>query len=199
MKKYTYIDILILSLFTVGCSTSILKIDSEPTGADVYVSQANRPAIKVGQTPLNIEESKLANGVEPFQVTISRDGYLNEHVLVPSSTLSRNTSITVRLKNDLSKISQSSEQLDKVASATALTQHLIRMKELDKAEQNLITISNQFPSVATFQELLGNVYYLKRDFTKALKAYESASNLNPKNNETQSMIEKLQGFKKEKQ
>ena len=189
--------ILLYPLFLTGCASSILHVESEPVGAEVYISQAQRPPIKIGQTPLKIEESKLTTGIEPFQITISKDGYLNEHVLVPHSTLSRNTAIAVRLKSDLSKISQSSDQLEKVASATAQSQYLIKIKDFDRAEQSLLTYSAQYPSVATFHELLGNVYYLKKDFNKALGSYKQAVLLNPKNNETRSMIERLESMRRD--
>lgn len=192
-------SVILFSIASIGCASSILKVESEPAGAEVYISQANRPAIKIGQTPLSIEESKLATGVEPFQITISRDGYLNEHILVPHSTLNRNTSIAVRLKGDMSKLSQSGDQLDKVASATALTQHLIRIKDFDRAEQNLLSYTTLYPSVATFHELLGNVYYLRREYNRALSSYRQAESLNPKNNDTRIMIERLQAMKKEDQ
>lgn len=181
----------------LGCASSILNVESEPSGAEVYISQAQRPPIKIGQTPLKIEERKLTTGIEPFQITISKEGYLNEHVLVPHSTLSRNTAIAVRLKSDLSKISQSSDQLEKVASATAQSQYLIKIKDFDRAEQSLLTYSIQYPSVATFHELLGNVYYLKKDFNKALGSYKQAVLLNPKNNETRSMIERLESMRRD--
>lgn len=200
MKKLLQgFSLLAITIGSLGCATSILKVESEPAGAEVYLSQANRPSIKIGQTPLSIEESKLATGVEPFQLTISREGFLNEHILVPHSTLTRNTSIAVRLKGDMSKLSQSSDQLDKVASATALTQHLIRIKDFERAEQNLLSYTTMYPSVATFHELLGNVYYLRREYNRALSSYKQAESLNPKNNDTRLMIERLQAMKKEEQ
>ncbi len=177
-----------------ACASSSLQVQSEPTGADVYLKSSRGSFAKIGQTPLQVGEAQVVQQGESFQLTVSKDGYSSEHVVVPPSHMSRATSISVRLKEN-AKSSNNEENLDKVAGGVAQIQQMIRLREFERAAQTLLVYSTQYPSVSTFHELLGNVYYLQKDLGKALQSYKKAAELNPRNLDTQNMIQRLSDYK----
>ncbi|MBL7545568.1 MAG: tetratricopeptide repeat protein [Bdellovibrionaceae bacterium] len=194
MKNIFYV--LSVFLLQISCSTSNLRVESQPDGADVYVSVNAQTAKKIGVTPLNIQENQISSGNEPFQLSIIKEGFVTEHILSPATTFSRNLSVQVKLREtSSSKQSINDEVLQKVSSQVAYTQSLIRSKDYDAAERAILGILPQFPNVATFHELLGNVYYLKKDLQRAHTSYKRALDLNPSNTDTVRMIQRIEGVR----
>ena len=158
----------------------------------MLVSVSGQPHKKIGQTPVNLVEQTLGAGQESFQIIVTKDGYVSESVLIPPTTLERATTIRVNLKEMAAGNKAINEQtLQRVASTVALAQNLIKSKQYDQAEQSLSGLITQYPGVPTFHELLGNVYYLKKDLSKALVSYKKAAELDPSNVDTQRMIMKI--------
>lgn len=185
-----------LFLILCACSTSNIRVESQPEGADVYVTVNGQTAKKVGVTPLNVQENQINFGNDPFQLSIIKDGYTTEHILSPATTFSRNSNVQVRLKEvSNSKQSATDDVLQKVSSQVAYTQSLIITRDYEGAERTLLNILPQFPNVATFHELLGNVYYLKKDLQKAHSSYRKALDLNPSNTDTVRMIQRIEGVR----
>lgn len=194
MNKNLYIGF--LSIVAIGCSTGNLKVESQPDGAEVYVAVNGQSARKVGVTPMSIAENQVNSGNDPFQVSIMKEGYATEHVLAPATTFARASNIQVKLKEQMnSKQSVNDEALQKVSSQVAYSLELIKNKEYDNAERNLLNLQTQFPNVATIHELLGNVYYLRKDLSKAYSSYKKALILNPNNLDTTRMIQKIEGIR----
>lgn len=194
MKKILLIGS--LSLSYIACSTGNLKVESQPEGAEVYVSVNGQTARKVGVTPLSIPENQVNSGNDSFQISVMKDGYASEHVLAPGTTFARSSNIQVKLKEQInSKQNNSDEALQKVSSQVAYSIELIKNKEYENAERSLLNLQTQFPNVATIHELLGNVYYLRKDLSKAYSSYKKALNLNPNNLDTTRMIQKIEGIR----
>jgi tetratricopeptide (TPR) repeat protein len=194
MKKINYFEILIFSYGLSSCSSGQLQINSQPDNAEVYISSLSGPTKKVGVTPLTQNESMLTNTNEPYQITISKSGYEDSHTLVPATTLTRNVALSVKLQEIASNKPQSNSEIDKIASQVAEVQNLIKTRNLPQAERNILILLSQHPNVATFHELLGNIYYLKKDTQNALASYKKANELVPGNPDTMRMINKLQIF-----
>lgn len=194
MKKILIIGS--LSLSYIACSTGNLKVESQPEGAEVYVSVNGQTARKVGVTPLSIAENQVNSGNESFQISVMKEGFASEHVLAPGTTFARSSNIQVKLKEQISsKQNISDEALQKVSSQVAYSIELIKNKEYDNAERSLLNLQTQFPNVATVHELLGNVYYLRKDLSRAYTSYKKALNLNPNNLDTTRMIQKIEGIR----
>lgn len=189
--------VILLTVFLqLSCSTSNLRVESQPEGADVYVSVNGQTSKKIGVTPLNIQENQISAGNEPFQLSIMKDGFVTEHILSPATLFSRNTNVQIKLREtNNSKQSLNDEILQKVSSQVAYAQSLIRSKDYESAERTLLGIVPQFPNVATFHELLGNVYYLKKDLQRAHSSYKKALDLNPSNTDTVRMIQRIEGIR----
>lgn len=194
MKNICLITLSIV--FQVSCSTSTIRVESQPEAADVYVLVNGQTAKKVGVTPLMIQENQINSGNEAFQLSIIKDGFQTEHILAPATSFARTSNVQVTLKEmSGSKTSINDEVLQKVSSQVAYTQSLIRSRDYDGAERTLLTILPQFPNVATFHELLGNVYYLKKDLQRAHTSYKKALDLNPSNTDTVRMIQRIEGIR----
>jgi hypothetical protein len=182
-----------------SCSSSTLRVESQPEGADVFININGQSGKKIGQTPVNILESTVGNADQPFQITVSRDGFQTESVLVPPTTFSRSTTLQMKMKEISSSSKLLNDQaLQKVASQTAQAQLLIKSKDYEIAEQSLNILIAQYPGVATFHELEGNIHYLRRDLAKALASYKRAYELNPSNVDTQRMINKIEDIRGER-
>ncbi len=177
-----------------GCGTGQIQISSQPDNAEVYISSKSMSTKKLGLTPLNLSESEISSSNETYQITIAKSGYENATTLIPATTIHRNVNLSVKLQELASSKNKSSDELQKIASQVAETQNLIKTKDFVQAEKNLLMMISQNPNIATFHELLGNVYYLKKDTQSALASYKKANELFPGNPDTMRMINKLNTF-----
>ncbi len=190
-----------------ACVGSSLRVDGQPAAAEVSIVISGQPPKKLGVTPLSLNENSLDTRGEPFELIISKDGFYTENILVGPSLPSRSTDIKIALKAMadgkvdeavLQRIAQTQrsavndEVLQKVASGVAQTLRFLTVKQYDQAEQTLAVLITQYPSVPTLQELMGNIYYLKKELPKALTYYRKALELNPSNFETQRMVNKIE-------
>lgn len=194
MKHYGFIQILTSVFLMSACSTGQLRVNSQPESADVYISSVTIPNKKIGTTPLVQAEDLVVNLNEPYQLTVSKTGFEDSHILIPTTTLKRNVNISVKLTELASNKPQTAAEIDKVASQVAEVQNLIKTKNLIPAERKILIMISENPNVATFHELLGNVYYLKKDPQSALASYKKANEIVPGNPDTMRMINKLQAF-----
>jgi TolA-binding protein len=194
MKKHCiYLGLI---LFTVSCTTGNLRVESQPEGAEVYVAINGQTSRKIGVTPLSVPESQINSGNESFQISILKEGYAPEHILAPATTFASSSNVQVKLKEQLNaKQAVNDEVLQKISSQIAYSIELIKNKEYDSAERSLLNLQTQFPNVATIHELLGNVFYLRKDLSKAHGYYRRAAILNPNNLDTTRMIQKIEGIR----
>ena len=206
-KKYSYLTGLAASILLSSCAGGSLRVDGQPSAAEVSVVVGNQPPKKLGQIPLNLSENSIDARGEPFQLIISKDGFYTENILVGPSLPSRTTDIKISLKamadgkvdeavmQRLAKTERAvvaDEVLQKVASGVAQTLRFLTVKQYDQAQQTLAVLIAEYPSVSTLQELMGNIHYLKKDLPKALTFYRKALELNPSNFETQRMVNKIE-------
>lgn len=189
----------ILVLAIVGCSSSPLRVESFPDGADVLVLVPGMAPRKVGVTPLSIDEAQLGVPKGTFQIQVSKDGFLNESILVPPTSLGHITQISIKLKEPLAGKAGSCAQLEtdlpQIARGTAEVQQFIAAKKLDQAEMSLRLLISKYPSIPIFHVLLGNVFYLKRDLDSALASYRRSQDIGGGNQDAARMIRKIEDFR----
>jgi cytochrome c-type biogenesis protein CcmH/NrfG len=82
--------------------------------------------------------------------------------------------------------------MSEMARGVAEAQRLLMKKDLAGAETQLQQLVARYPHVSVAHDLLGNVYYLKKENAKALKAYKRSLELWPHNPETKGMVETLE-------
>ncbi len=178
----------------VGCQSQTLKIESEPAGADVLVSVQGQTAKKVGITPYVMQASEQGDRSQAMRLVVSKDGFGADSVLLPPSSVGR--SGTVFMKLDQSKLPAAcvnlEAALEKVSRGVADAQYQIKLKNLDQAERQLVQLVDEFQNVSVLHELLGNVYYLRKDIDKALASYRRSQAIAPNNSDTGRMIKRLE-------
>jgi tetratricopeptide (TPR) repeat protein len=173
-----------------GCSTQELKVDSNPVGADVVTLDAAKNPHVIGQTPIVLNATNAPDIFKgPVQISISKDGFKGQSILLPGTRFGASGEVRVELKaNEADLVNETAEEV-------AHAQSLLFKKDFDVAEKMLKDLISKKSSVAVFHSLLGNVFYLKKDLTRALESYEHAYALEPKNVELDRMIKKLKGIR----
>ena len=193
--RHLIIAIIALSVLN-GCSTpSTIKMQSNPSEADVEVIDATGTATNIGKTPLSANESDVYKSSNRYtQVKIKKNGYVDQEMVLMKSTFGSDVSINVQLKKDenMQNIGEQSITQEKVASAIARANGLIQTKQYAEAESVLLNFIEQFPSVSVGYDYLGNINYLQKRYAKALKHYNKAISLNPQNTERRVIVERIQ-------
>jgi tetratricopeptide (TPR) repeat protein len=188
--------LIFLLILLASCSTgSTIKVESNPEQVEVVVVTKESSKI-IGKTPLLINEKEL--GIRgAYQVQLQKEGFKSQTILVPESNLPTESQIFGKLEKvasieDSKSKDLNNEELNKLTSGIANSLLLIRQKNLTQAETILVTLSTQYPGIASIHELLGNIYYIQKDSTKARQAYSKAKDLNPNNPKVDQMLRKLQ-------
>lgn len=188
--------ILILNYFLTGCSSASIKVETNPQGADIFISSEGEVPTKVGQSPLSIDLSQYKFQNEPVTVTVSKFGYKKESVIFPANTMGQLSKVGFFLNEDLNqKSSQDIDgSLEEMAKGVAKIQELIRSKDFEQSLTNINSLLSKYPNIATLYGLQGNIYYLQRNIEKALQSYKKSESISP-NLETQRMISKLESIR----
>ena len=188
----------ILASLMTSCASSQLFVESNPPGAEVSWVGMGNTRQKLGNTPLILTKANVPGLFsDQVQLTVSKDGYHGESFLIPPASGSIQGRVGATLQEDpVSKACQDSvSSIIEATEAVAQTQRLIYRKEYAEAERSLSQLTIKYPAVPVFYSLLGNVRYIQKDLSKALESYERAIALQPQNQETQRMIEKIKGIR----
>ena len=189
----------IMNIFYSCSSPSTVKVQSLPSDAEVSIVESNGTVTVLGKTPLTISESDIYKNSNRYgQIRINKDGYLENEMVIVKSIMGSDISVTSRLKKDenVQNIGEQSVTQEKVASAIARANGLIQSKQYTEAETVMLNFVEQYPSVSVGYDYLGNIYYLQKKNSKALKSYNQAAKLNPQNSERRIIIERIQNLVK---
>lgn len=182
------------SLLLGACATEQLMVVSNPEGADVLLHRTDLPPMSVGKTPLHLNRD-LVPGLfkESVQISLSKEGYQTEAVLVPRSHLQGSGRIFFSLHETKVPSSCTNQEVaaNELARGVATAQLLVMQKNYSEAELLLKDLSHKYPSVAVLHDLLGNIHYLKRDLYLALASYKRSNQLQPNQPATLKLIDKL--------
>ena len=188
----------IMILMISSCSTvSKVKITSSPEKAEVIVNTNDGETKSLGLTPLEVSGRDIyANSSRMSVVSINKEGFENQKIFIAQDSSQENYNINVKLKLKTEDLKSQDIKLrqEKLAKSIAVSSNLINSKKYNEAERILLTITQDYPFISVSYDLLGNIYYLRRDLKNALNFYERSFQINPENNETKSMIDKLKGM-----
>jgi hypothetical protein len=181
-----------------GCATSQLFVESNPPGAEVAYVGMGGNAQQIGVTPMMLTPANVPGLFrEQVQISVSKPGFHGESFLIPPGSGSVTGKIGARLSVDpLSKSCQ--ETLSAMVEATdsvAQAQRLMFRKEYVEAERTLNALVLRYPAVPAFHSMLGSLHYLQKNLPRALESYQKAQELQPQNQETLRMIEKIKGIR----
>jgi tetratricopeptide (TPR) repeat protein len=184
-------------LFLTACQSQSFRVDSEPAGADVFISSQGQTPRKLGVTPYAIQASDQGDKTQAIQVIVSKDGSGSESVLLPPAAMGRAGGMFVRLESMKVPISCQNQEvaLEKVARGVAESQYQIKIKNLDQAERTLNALAAEYANVSVLHDLLGNVHFLRKDIDRALSSYRRSQAIAPNNSETTRMIKRLEELK----
>lgn len=195
-KKYLFAFSL---LSVVSCSSQTsFKFLSTPIDADVVLVDANGFESNLGKTPLSTPESDVFKNNKYSQIKFKKSGYTDQNILLVKSFVSAESTVNVQLKKDENQQNLGEQTLnqEKIASAVARANGLIQSKQYVEAETVMTSFIEQYPSVSVGYDYLGNINYLLKKYSKALKYYTKAASLNPQNPERKIVIEKISNLVK---
>lgn len=190
----------ILSLLALGqvisCASPTIQVTSNPPGADVTIVSRDRQTFQVGKTPIDINTRQFSAAfADSSQIQVTREGHSPQMILFPKiSALSGASRVNFNLEETtLPKVcSIQGEAINEIARGITEATANIQKKRYPEAVGLVQSLTTKYGTIPVLYDLLGNIYYLQRDFTKAIDAYKRSAALAPGNLQTQRMIERLQ-------
>jgi hypothetical protein len=200
----TWLSLTWAALALSACAGPSLRVESSPDGADVLVARDGEPSVRIGKTPITLN-SETAPEIfsSTFKVTVSKDNYLPESLFVPHSSVGGTGRWLTSLKpigaqadskekREIIKDARDvTDSINAIAKGVAEAQQRFFQKNYPAAQRILEELADKYPNIAVIHDLLGNVFYVQKDSTRALSAYKRSYELMPDSIETARMIEKL--------
>ncbi len=191
-----------LAVFS-ACSTQKIKIQSNPEGAQIYLTAPQSEDKKfIGKAPLEIDVEQvnamvhvLPSSRQFVRVVAENKGFESKEVLVPTGVLGTFDTV-VRIKLDPSKPKSDNSKL--VVQYLVNAQDLINQGDFDRADLE-VERSVQLEGLNPWAYAMrGHILMLKKDYKKSLAAYEKAVEIDPTNEALLKKIVKIRKFLKEK-
>lgn len=190
---------LLLLIFLVSCASGgKIKVTTNPEGANVFIKVGPNSPMKIGVTPAVIEQNSVPSlFTESVSIIVDKEGYLPESILIPKTQFPWHGDLSIVMKKPLLPLNcQDQEEVTKELAFNLARGHGLLMKRnMDEAEAVLTNLASKFPHISVVYDLLGNLNYLKKDLSKALLYYKRSHELQPNNQETTKLVEKLSRIK----
>lgn len=199
------IFLIINSFFILGCASGTLFVDTLPPEGEIYLKARSTEEYQlVGKAPykMTAAEFRAKFGVEgPFGLEARSAGYRAQSILV--TDLPQNSDLTVFLNlksieatggTDENPGEVPQNRLNRAMDQIFESQRLVKVGRYDDALAQLSLLQQTHPNLSAIFEMQGGVFYIKKDYVKALDSYEKALRLNPENLELASMKRYLEKF-----
>lgn len=177
------------------CASSVVRVESDPAGADVALLSSSGAEKKLGLTPLSVNETEGLGAIttNDIQIKVSKPGFESQVILLPRTSMGLSATFMAKLATASSDraSTHAPETSDDLARGIAEAQNRVFKKDYEGAERQLSLLSDKHPGVATIYDLLGNVHYLRKDLGRALEAYRRSSKLQPGRVDTERLIQKI--------
>jgi tetratricopeptide (TPR) repeat protein len=184
-------------LFCWGCA-SVFVVKSDPLQSDVFVIDRKSGDKKpLGKTPFEMRFSDLRQTVgdetlagEYFTLSVEKQGYAPEQVLVPASRFGTLvTTLDVKLKEGTGP---KEERVAKtLLNHLFLAQKFAKSGQYERAQIELDKILTEAPDFPRALSMRGTIYYLQKNYTESLKWYEEALKVDPQMEDTVQMTAKV--------
>ena len=192
---------LLLSL-TSACS-HVLRVQSNPEGVDIYaISPKSEEQKLIGKTPLETNLNKLSQFVhvlpssrEYITIVAETKDYDSKQLMIPIGIMG-SSDTTVRVKLEPSKPKTDNSKL--VVQYLLNAQDLVNKGDFDRADlevERAIQLEGLNPWSYTMR---GHILIMKKDYKKALAAYEKSMEIDPTNQMLLRKIVDVRKFLKEK-
>ncbi len=186
--------LLSFSILASCAGPSVVRFQSTPPDAVVSIVDTNGIVTPIGKTPLVSNESDIYRGGRHSQIQIKKENFKVQEIVLMKSPMGGETSVNVQLVQE-EVIAASNDQTavqEKIASALARASGMIQAKQYVEAEAVMSNFVEQYPTISVGYDYLGNLNYLQKKFSRALKFYKKALSLNPQNAERRNIVEKLE-------
>ena len=186
----------ILAIASSCSSPSKLKINSVPEGATVSVKSSDGSHRVLGKTPLEVPIREALGSGRLNSLLVSKEGYGDYGLMLARDATQENYDIQVLLqsKTEDPKVADSRERQEKLAKNLVQAHNLIAVKRFEEAKNLLNSIVQEFPHISVAYDLMGNLAYLQKDLRAARDYYERSLSINPENQDTRLMVDRLKGM-----
>lgn len=181
----------------LGCAAGALRVNSSPEKAEVFVTYEGEQPNKIGETPLNLDSRVIdENRGKYLTVSIKKEGYQTESVIVPNTVMSSTFDMSSRLEEYKLPLQcqDQTASIEKISRGVAQAQSMMQTSRLVEAQGQLSMLITDFPNVSVLHDLMGNVHYMNKNLEMAYASYRKSLELNPANVDTQRMVTKIQGI-----
>ncbi len=190
--------ILFFALVLSACTSAPtrVKIETVPEGATVSSRASDGTAKIIGKTPIEVPAIELSGSGRLARILISKEGFEDHGVMLGRDMSSENYDINVKLlpKTENLKTNDSVEKQEQLAKRILKAYSLINGKRYDEARALLNDFIRDYPYISAGYDLMGNLFYKLRELKSAREYYERSLSINPFNQETKSMLSRLQGM-----
>lgn len=180
---------LLALLLASSCSSSSIKVSSNPKGAKVFLRDiGSKDKKEVGVTPIVLDKDKIKKAIKDdglFSVIVEHNLYHPKEIFV-TETSSKEMNFDLTLTK-LPKVDQAHD-IDDIVEKFFKCQRFIRVKRFNDCEVVLEKLIEKYPEVSTIYEFQGTIYYLKNEKKKAIQAFNTALKYNPENFESMRML-----------
>lgn len=191
----------LFSMLLISCATSQpdLSIQTEPTGADIYSMSEDGREEKLGTSPLTMNDQMMSKfQSNNWRIGINKKGFVREQVFLETKMFKEIGKINVKLLPEANwseayQDTNAYKYLNDVSSVTAEIQGATVKGDFPKAETLAMSLVTRYPKLSVGWNLLGNVYYLQKRIDKAIESYQKSLDVNPNDDVTKSVLEKLRG------
>jgi tetratricopeptide (TPR) repeat protein len=198
----------------LGCGTSTLKVDTNPSGANVFATTvgANDRHL-IGKTPLprTLTKDIQKGQMGALMLDIELERYQNTSILIAENGNSESEislqlkSIPVEKKVESDKKDES-EKKDETAKKAELdpvqvnknldqlfeAQRLARIGRFEDSLKLLDEVGKVFPKWASVSEMRGGIFLLQKKYGNALDEYQKSLSLNSENTNILAIIKNLE-------
>jgi competence protein ComGC len=190
------LKILFLLLIASCSSVGSLRINTIPENASVNLINSDGSSRELGKTPLSANLSTLMTQGRVSTISIAKEGHQTQQMVLVKDNIKENMEVNIRLQveNENPRVLDARKTQEKLAKSLVHAHHLIIAKRFDEAEQVLKPLMVDFPHVSVSYDLMGSLFYLKKDLRSSLKFYERSLSLNPENMEAKQMVDRLRGM-----
>lgn len=181
-------------LFAIGNSVSELRLQKKGyhTQSIIIPRHAMKATHEITINLESLPEQKVSENRIVEQNTqklqIAFDEFADNILKKAQDVAGKQTEQTLSTREckDLTK-----NALNALGKGIASVQARILRQDFDVAHSKLASMLADFPNVSVLYDLQGNIFYLQKRFTEALRSYEKSLELEPNNVETSAMVKRL--------
>jgi tetratricopeptide (TPR) repeat protein len=187
--------------FLALCScSSMLKIQTEPAGVEVFISQQDSKEKKsIGKTPVEISREelreKLGSSISPSDMLVinleSRE-FESEKIYVPPSSFGATGTIVQVKMTSRKEAGNASQILQRLHN----TQKFAQAGQFERAHIETDKVLEVDPQFVRALSMKGSIFYLQKNYDEAVKWYEKALAVDSSFDEAVKMIAKIKQERK---